>query len=90
MADFLAERSPVAAAAFVADLFDRASVLADNPRIGHQFHGAPTDNVRVFYFDKTRVYYLVDDAKEEVIIMTVQRGRQNPLSLERALADGDE
>ncbi len=90
MADFLAERSPGAAARFVNDLFDRAGVLADNPRIGHAFHRAPNDNVRVFYFDKTRVYYVIDEATAEVIVMTVQHGRQRPLSLEGALADSNE
>lgn len=90
MADFIADRSPRAAAALVSDTFDRVAVLADHPRLGRVYPTSPTDNVRILYLDRLRVVYVVDDALRRVAIMTVRHARQREESLEAALSDDDE
>ena len=85
--DFIAERDPALAVRTIASLFDRVAVLAEHPQMGIVFPGSPTDNVRVMYFGKCRVFYLFGSAVPRVTILTVRHGRQAPLSLERALDD---
>jgi plasmid stabilization system protein ParE len=87
--DFIADRSPTAAARVIASLFDRVVVLADHPQLGIVFPGSPTAGVRILYIDKYRVFYLHDDAAARVVILTVRHAPQPPLPLEQ-LRDEEE
>ncbi len=88
--DFIAERSPSAAARVLASLFDRVAVLADHPQLGIMFPGSPTAGVRILYVDKYRVFYLHDEAAAGVVVLTVRHAPQAPLSLEQVLAEEEE
>ena len=85
--DFIADRDPALAVLTITSLFDRVAVLADHPQMGSVFPGSPTDNLRIMYFGKYRVFYLFDSSLPRVTILTVRHGRQASLSLERALDD---
>ncbi|GDX81752.1 hypothetical protein LBMAG42_35630 [Deltaproteobacteria bacterium] len=83
--DFIAERSPGAAARVVASLFDRVAVLADHPQLGIVFPGSPAAGVRILYIDKYRVFYLYDEAAARVVVLTIRHAPQAPLSLGQVL-----
>ena len=83
--DFIAERSPAAAARVVASLFDRVAALADHPQLGIVFPGSPAAGVRILYSDKYRVFYLHDEIAARVVILTLRHAPQAPLSLEQVL-----
>lgn len=87
--DFVAERDPAAAARTIDSIFERVALLANHPQIGIVFPGSPTDNVRIMYFGRYRVYYLCELAEKRVTILTVRHGREASLSLDRALDESE-
>ncbi len=58
--DFIATDNPVAAAATVQGIFDRAQVLKNYPEIGHRYL-ASSRNVRILLYGHYRIAYLVKD-----------------------------
>lgn len=80
--DFIAARESAAAVRVIDDLFDRVGILAEQPGLGRAFPGSPDASIRQMNFDKYRVTYHVDDARQAVTVLTVQHTREEAVRLD--------
>ncbi len=78
LADFLAERSPPAAARVVARLFEGVEVLADHPRLAPAWSRLHDPNVRRLVLGEYLAWYEVVDEDDTVVILTVRHGAERP------------
>ena len=76
LTEFLARKSPRAAARIIEDLLDRVAVLADQPELGPVLPVLQELDVRQMYFGAYRILYRVDRSSNTVFILAAQHGRE--------------
>jgi plasmid stabilization system protein ParE len=71
--DYIASDNPEAAAKVVGDIYERAQVLIQFPRIGHRYEGISDREVRILLYGHYRIAYLMK-SDEEIDILGVFHG----------------
>lgn len=77
LVDWLAERSPQAAAQFLDHVDRDVAVLQDHPELGAVWHRHPGLGVRRLRSGKYWVYYEVVAGARTVLILTVRHARED-------------
>lgn len=80
--DHIALDRPAAARKMVDTLFDAVESVAHMPRRAPAYHLANSDLVRQLAVAPYLVYYRIDDAAEQIAVLTVRHQRQRRVAID--------